>query len=121
MGARIPCYFSAHEARRTALVRQARAAAAASFALPRLLSRGPNPCLFKGLLLFSSDSQFFPFTESRFVLWCQKAALATFELAALLRPTKIRHCYLHREFNIVDEVYWRGSRPRAAREGFWQA
>jgi hypothetical protein len=82
MGARIPYYFSAHETRRTALVRQARAAAAASFAFRKLLVGRLNPCFFNSLWLFTTNAPFFPFLESSFVLKHRGTASAAFEPGA---------------------------------------
>ena len=123
MGAKIPCYFSAHGRRRTALACRAGPAAAASFGLPRLLTGRLNPRLFKGLGLLIGKSPVFPFPEARFVLKCQRAALATFELTPFSPATKIFALVgLHREFNIMSVLSMRrlaarGPQPRAAREG----
>jgi hypothetical protein len=103
MGATIPCYLSAHATRRTALVCEARPAAAASLAFPRLIEGRFNPRLFNGLLLFLSDAQLFPFTEVRVVLRCQTAALATFALAPFTRVRKkIPFVVSHWKFNIIN-------------------
>ncbi len=68
MGAKIPCYFFAHETRRTALACQAGPVAAASFAFRGLLTGRLNPRLFNDLKLFSKDSPVFHFPEDKFVL-----------------------------------------------------
>ena len=95
MGAKIPCYFSAHGPRRTALVCQAGPAAAASFAFRRLLTRRLNPHLFKCLWLFITDLPVFSFPEARLMLKCQRAALATFEPTPFFTGDKnIRLCWL---------------------------
>jgi hypothetical protein len=55
------------------------------FRLLAAIAERLNPCLFKCVRLFINDSPVFPFPGLRFVLTCQKAALATFALAPFPR------------------------------------
>ena len=83
MGAKIPCYFSAHGPRRTALVCQAGPAAAASFAFRRLLTRRLNPHLFKCLWLFITDLPVFSFPEARLHAKVSKSGVGDFRTDAV--------------------------------------
>ena len=71
----------------------------------------------------SANRRFFLFQKPEFVLKCQRAALATFELTPFSPATKIFALVgLHREFNIMSVLSMRrlaarGPQPRAAREG----
>jgi hypothetical protein len=70
-----------------------------------------NPCLFKCLRLFINESPVFPFLGSRFVLTCQKAAVATFALAPFPWRQKIRLCYFP-DINMVQMLLSRKGAPR---------
>jgi hypothetical protein len=85
MGAKIPCYFSALRMAFVAEQGSPPAPALGLFRLSEGVAGRLNPCLFKCLRFFINDSPVFPFLALRFVLTCQKAAVATFALAQLPR------------------------------------